>query len=91
MRQRTDDSEALAHHPAVTEVRYPGLSGDHAHKTAKDLLAGFGGLVDFVIAGDQEVIRYFQKPRRIMQTRVSLGDASTLVYYPKSRAAQSHP
>ena len=88
LHQRTGDSGVLAQRPAVTEVRYPGLSGDHAHKTVKDLLAGSVGLVDFVVAGDQEVIRYFQKLRGIYATPGRCEHAGLL---PKSRAARRYP
>ena len=73
-------AQFLAQHPAVTEVRYPGLSGDHGHKTAKSLLSGFGGLVGFVIAGGQEASDIFKNSVELCKPWVSLGDASTLVY-----------
>ncbi len=35
----------LADHPAVTEVRYPGLPGDPGHERAAAQLAGFGSIL----------------------------------------------
>src|SRR5262249_35631384 len=44
----------LAAHPAVTRVHWPGLADHPDHDTALRLLAGFGGMVAFDLAGGRE-------------------------------------
>ena len=73
-------AEFLAHHPAVTETRYPGLPGDPGHKTAKDLLTGFGGMVGFVINRGQVAADIFKDSLKLCRPWVSLGDTGTLLY-----------
>ena len=38
-------ADRLARHPAVAEVRYPGLPGDPGHDRASRLLRGFGSII----------------------------------------------
>ena len=73
-------AEFIAQHPAVAETRYPGLPGDPGHETAKDLLAGFSGLVGFVIAGGQAASDVFRDAVKLCKPWVSLGDVDSLLY-----------
>ncbi len=40
-------AQMLAEHPAVAEVRYPGLPSHPGHKTAQEQMRAFGGMVSF--------------------------------------------
>ena len=40
----------LAEHPAVSRVRYPGLSDDPGHELAASQMSGFGAMIAFEIA-----------------------------------------
>jgi cystathionine gamma-synthase len=40
----------LDEHPAVSRVRYPGLPGDPAHRTAAAQMNGFGAVLAFGVA-----------------------------------------
>lgn len=48
----------LLEHPAVTDVRYPGLAGDPAHAVAAGQMSRFGPLVTFRLPGRDEVHRF---------------------------------
>ena len=73
-------AEFLAQHPAVAETRYPGLPSYPGHETAKDLLAGFGGMVGFVLGRGQAASDIFRDSVKLCRPWVSLGDVGTLVY-----------
>ena len=81
-------AEFLHDHPQVADVRYPGLPDDHGHGVATRLLqAGYGGMLGFQIAGDQERAEVFKKALRLCKPWVSLGDIGSLAYvrWPEER------
>src|ERR1700724_3628224 len=47
-------AEMLTRHPAVTEVRYPGLPGHPGHEIAVKQMRDFGGMVSFRVRGGGE-------------------------------------
>ena len=47
-------AHALAAHPAVAAVNYPGLESHPAHTRARKLLDGFGGMLSFELEGGLE-------------------------------------
>lgn len=74
-------ARALAEHPAVAEVRYPGLPDDPAHARAKAALSGFGGMVAFR-ARDAATAERFLERVTIPLHAASLGGVETLVVRP---------
>src|SRR5438477_2828268 len=44
----------LAEHPAVERVFYPGLPDHPGHAVARRQMAGFGGMVSFLVRGGEE-------------------------------------
>ncbi|MFQ4140170.1 trans-sulfuration enzyme family protein [Nodosilinea sp. PGN35] len=44
----------LAQHPAVEQVLYPGLPEHPGHGVAQKQMQGYGGLLSFLVKGDQE-------------------------------------
>jgi methionine-gamma-lyase len=74
----------LAGHPAVTGVHWPGLPGHPDHDTARRILAGFGGMVAFDLAGGREAGLAFVTGLRLAALAPSLGGAETLVLHPAS-------
>ena len=74
----------LAAHPAVTRVHWPGLPDHPDHDTARRLLAGFGGMVAFDLAGGREAGLAFVTRLRLAALAPSLGGAETLVLHPAS-------
>ena len=47
---------ALASHPAVTRVYYPGLPDHPGHQVAKQQMTGFGGMLSFELDGTAEAV-----------------------------------
>jgi methionine-gamma-lyase len=74
----------LAAHPAVTGVHWPGLPDHPDHDTARRILAGFGGMVAFDLAGGREAGLAFVTGLRLAALATSLGGAETLVLHPAS-------
>jgi len=74
----------LAGHPAVTRVHWPGLPDHPDHDTARRILAGFGGMVAFDLAGGREAGLAFVTGLRLAALATSLGGAETLVLHPAS-------
>jgi cystathionine beta-lyase/cystathionine gamma-synthase len=71
----------LAIHPAVAEVRYPGLPSHPQHDVAVRLLAaGFGGMLAFRVKGGRDEMNRFANALELCDLSVSLGDVFTLVY-----------
>jgi methionine-gamma-lyase len=74
----------LAAHPAVTQVHWPGLPGHPDHRTARRILADFGGMVAFDLAGGRDAGLAFVAGLRLAALAPSLGGAETLVLHPAS-------
>jgi cystathionine beta-lyase/cystathionine gamma-synthase len=74
----------LAAHAAVAEVHWPGLPDHPDHATARRLLAGFGGMVAFDLAGGRQAGLAFVAGLRLAALAPSLGGAETLVLHPAS-------
>jgi cystathionine beta-lyase/cystathionine gamma-synthase len=74
----------LAAHPAVTRVHWPGLRDHPGHAIARRILAGFGGMVAFDLAGGREAGLAFVTGLRLAALATSLGGAETLVLHPAS-------
>jgi cystathionine beta-lyase/cystathionine gamma-synthase len=74
----------LAVHPAVDQVHWPGLPGHPDHHTARRILAGFGGMVAFDLAGGRNAGMDFVGALRLAALATSLGGAETLVLHPAS-------
>lgn len=72
-------AEFLENHPKVERVYYPGLSSHPDHATAKRLLAGYGGVVTFLIRGDFEATTRFVDRLQIPRLAPSLGGVESLV------------
>jgi len=74
----------LAAHPAVSAVHWPGLPGHPDHATARRILAGYGGMVAFDLAGGRAAGMEFVASLRLAALATSLGGAETLVLHPAS-------
>jgi cystathionine gamma-synthase len=46
-------AEALAAHPAVEQVLFPGLPDDPGHGIAQEQMSSFGGMLSFIVRGGQ--------------------------------------
>lgn len=72
----------LEAHPAVSEVRYPGLASHPQHELAARQMASGGSLVTFDLAGGLDAGRHFVETVEIAQLATSLGGPETLVTHP---------
>ena len=78
----------LQSHPAVAEVRYPGLAADPGHAlAARQMEHGFGGMVSCVLHGGEEAAAALVARTRLFTLAESLGGVESLIGYP---ARMSH-
>lgn len=77
-------AEVLEAHPAVAQVRYPGLPSHPHHELAARQMDHFGGLVSFDLAGGLEAGKVFVETTELCQLATSLGGPETLVTHPAS-------
>lgn len=71
----------LAGHPAVGNVRYPGLPSAPGYELAREILPdGCGGMVGFTVRGGQAALDLFKEALKLVRPWVSLGDTGSLVY-----------
>jgi cystathionine gamma-synthase len=73
-------AEFLARHPAVSEVRYPGLPGHPGHDIAvRQMRGGFGAMLSVRIAGGEARARAVAGRLRLFRQATSLGAVESLV------------
>jgi len=72
----------LAAAPGVERVHYPGLESHPRHARARELFAGFGGVVSFALAGGGEAAARFIERTTLPVRTVSLGGVETLITRP---------
>lgn len=77
-------AELLVEHPAVEDVRYPGLAGHPQAELIAGQMAGPGSLISFELAGGIEAGRALLKTVRIPALAVSLGGVESLIQHPAS-------
>lgn len=91
VRQQNESALAIARfltsHPAVAKVNYPGLESHPRHGRARELFAGFGGVLSFELTGSAERAEEFMKRTTLLVTAPSLGGVETLLTRP---ATTSH-
>jgi cystathionine gamma-synthase/methionine-gamma-lyase len=77
-------AEALAHHPRVRRVHYPGLATDPGHLVALRVLhAGHGSMLAIDL-GDADTARQTIDRLRLIQIAETLGGLMTTVVHPRS-------
>lgn len=75
-------AEALAEHPAVASVSYPGLASHPGHTVAARQMRGFGGMVSFRAAGGEEAALEVCRRARLFTLAESLGAVESLIEHP---------
>jgi cystathionine beta-lyase/cystathionine gamma-synthase len=81
----------LESHPAVTRVNYPGLETSCGHDRARELFAGFGGMLSFELDGGRQAAERFLDRVRIPLVAVSLGGVESLLIRPAATAYANVP
>lgn len=84
-------AEALARHPLVEKVFYPGLPQHPNHALAKRQMKGFGGMVSFELAGGLPAANAFATATELFTLAESLGGVESLVEVPASMTHASIP
>jgi cystathionine gamma-synthase len=75
-------ADALAAHPAVDRLYYPGLPGHIGHTTAKTQMRAFGGMVSFTVRGGEAAAVAVANATRIFTLAESLGAVESLIDHP---------
>ena len=84
-------AEALAAHPLVRRVYYPGLASHQGHEIARRQMAGFGGMLSFELDGTVDEVTDFVSSRRFFALGESLGGVKALVCHPARMTHASIP
>ena len=84
-------AEALAAHPRVRRVYYPGLPNHPGHDVARTQMAGFGGMVSFELDGTVAEVTEFVSNRRFFALGESLGGVKALICHPARMTHASIP
>ena len=71
----------LERHPKVEGVLYPGLPTHPGHAVAARQMRGFGGMVSFLLAEEQEAVDVVARTR-IWTLAESLGSVESLIEHP---------
>lgn len=72
-------AERLHRHPAVSRVRYPGLTSDPGHALAKAQMRGFGGMLAIELAGGRAAADDLVRCCRLWLPATSLGGVESLI------------
>ena len=75
-------AEALARHPRVGRVYFPGLASHPGHEIAARQMTGFGGMVSFELDGSPAEAASFAATLRYFALGESLGAVRSLVCVP---------
>jgi cystathionine gamma-synthase len=75
-------ARALADHPAVLAVHYPGLSTHPGHRIAAGQQSGFGAMVSFALAGGRDAVARFTASLDCFTLAESLGGVESLIAHP---------
>ena len=84
-------AEALAQHPLVEKVYYPGLMTHPQHDLAARQMKAFGGMVSFELSGGIPAANAFATATEIFTLAESLGGVESLVEVPASMTHASIP
>jgi cystathionine gamma-lyase len=84
-------ADALAGHPRVQRVYYPGLTSHPGHAIAKRQMRGFGGMVSFELDGTVDDVVTFVSSRRYFTLGESLGGVKSLICHPSRMTHASIP
>ena len=82
-------ARALAEHPAVARVYYPGLASHPGHAiAARQMTGGFGAMISFLAAGGKEAALRAVSRVRLCTRATSLGGVESLIEH---RASSEGP
>ncbi|MFS0885631.1 cystathionine gamma-synthase [Aeromicrobium sp. 179-A 4D2 NHS] len=86
MERHCDNAEAvvelLQEHPAVSEVRYPGLVDHPGHDVAAKQMRRFGGMISLRLAGGRQAALDLCARTKVFTLAESLGGIESLIEHP---------
>jgi methionine-gamma-lyase len=74
-------AQALAAHPAIASVSYPGLASHPQHALARRQMSGFGGVMGLRLRAGYDETARFVAGLRLPQHAVSLGGVESLIVH----------
>jgi cystathionine gamma-synthase len=80
----------LEHHPAISRVRYPGLTSHPTHDLAVAQLNGFGTMISFDVAGDADKADGVCRKLRLIRHATSLGAVESTIERRAAVHGQEH-
>lgn len=84
-------AQALAIHPRIAKVIYPGLATHPAHDVARKQMSAFGGMITVVLDADLHGTRRFLEACRVFTLAESLGGVESLIEHPAIMTHASIP
>jgi cystathionine gamma-synthase len=72
-------AEFLEQHAGVERVMYPGLPSHPQHEVAKAQMLAFGGMLSFIVKGDEEYTRMVINKLWLFTRATSLGGVESLI------------
>jgi len=75
-------AQFLDAHPAVQQVAYPGLESHPNHARARELFAGFGGMLSFDVVGGADAAERVSATTKLFVNAPSLGGPESLITLP---------
>jgi cystathionine gamma-synthase len=75
-------AHALRQHPAVADVRWPGLDTHPGHELAARQMRDFGGMVSFTLHGGEDAALKVAGATRLFTLAESLGAVESLIEHP---------
>jgi O-succinylhomoserine sulfhydrylase len=81
-------AEALAEHPAIARIYYPGHASHPQHELAKRQMSSGGNIISFDVAGGKRAAFDMLRALEIVKISNNLGDAKSLVTHPATTTHQ---
>jgi len=72
-------AEFLDQHPAVEQVMYPGLTSHPQYAIAKEQMLAFGGMLSFIVKGNEEDTHNVINKLQLFTRATSLGGVESLI------------
>lgn len=81
----------LEAHPQVEKAIYPGLPSHPQHLLSCEQASGFGGMVSFLLKGDEKQTKKFLSSVKFFSLAESLGGVESLICHPASMTQAAIP
>lgn len=80
----------LEQHPAIENVRYPGLASHPQHELAKAQMSGFSGLISFEVKAGGDAADRLCSNTRLISHATSLGSVESTIERRSAQKGQEH-